>query len=118
MHGVKGNRMYELKRPADEADWTALDVPGVAIKILHTDAATGASTVLTRIGPGAIIPQHRHTKADETVYVIEGDFVEDGQSYGPGSFFAGSAGTNHGPHSSTGGCIVLTRFSAALDFVL
>jgi len=110
--------MYQLKRPADDANWTALDFPGITIKLLHTDAATGASTILTRLAPGATIPRHRHTNADETVYVIEGDFIEDAQSYGPGSFFAGSAGTDHGPHRSLGGCLVLTRFSAPLDFVL
>jgi hypothetical protein len=38
-------------------------------------------------------------------------------SHGPGSFFAGKVGVPHGPHGSVGGCIVLTTFSATLDFV-
>jgi anti-sigma factor ChrR (cupin superfamily) len=110
--------MYQLKRPAEDTNWTALDFPGVSMKPLHTEESTGATTVLTRLAPGAIIPRHRHTSADETVYVIEGDFIEDDQSFGPGSFFAGKAGTDHGPHRSTRGCVVLTRFSAPIDFVL
>ncbi len=110
--------MYELKRAADQGGWTPIDFPGVEIKVLYTDESTGATTVLTRLAPGAVIPRHRHTAADETVYVIEGDFVEDFESFGPGSFFAGKAGTDHGPHGSTNGCLVLTRFSAPLDFVL
>lgn len=109
--------MYQLKRAGDEEGWTQLDFPGVALKVLHTEA-TGASTVLTRLAPGASIPRHHHTAADETVYVVKGDFVEDGESFGPGSFFAGKAGTDHGPHHSISGCLVLTRFSASLDFVL
>jgi hypothetical protein len=50
--------------------------------------------------------------------VLEGDFVEAGMTYGPGTFFAGKAGTTHGPHHSVGGCTVLTHFSAELDFNL
>jgi anti-sigma factor ChrR (cupin superfamily) len=110
--------MYELKRAADPGGWTALDFPGVEIKLLHTEPDGGATSVLTRLLPGAVIPRHRHTAADETVYVVEGDFIEDGESFGPGSFFSGKAGTDHGPHTSKGGCVVLTRFSAPLDFVL
>jgi anti-sigma factor ChrR (cupin superfamily) len=110
--------MYQLKQLPNQAAWTPLDFPGVEIKLLHTDNASGAATVLTRLAPGATIPRHRHTHADETVYVIEGDFIEDNESFGPGSFFAGKAGTDHGPHTSKNGCLVLTRFSAPLDFVL
>jgi hypothetical protein len=69
-------------------------------------------------GPRRGHPGHLHTKANETVYVLEGDFVEDGASHGPDSFFAGQAGVPHGPHSTVGGCTVLTAFSATLDFVL
>lgn len=50
--------------------------------------------------PGSTIPAHRHSLADETVYVLEGDFIEAGVGYGLGAFFAGKAGTPHGPHSS------------------
>jgi anti-sigma factor ChrR (cupin superfamily) len=110
--------MYNIKRAADEGGWITLDFPGVNIKVLHTDESSGATTVLTRLAPGAVIPRHRHTAANETVYVIEGDFVEDNESFGPGSFFAGMAGSDHGPHGSKNGCLVLTRFSAPLDFVL
>jgi anti-sigma factor ChrR (cupin superfamily) len=110
--------MYHLKLHADSVAWSPLDFSGVSLRVLHTDPATGATTVLTRMAPGAVIPAHLHTKADETVYVLEGDFVEDGQSHGPSSFFAGKAGVPHGPHSTVGGCTVLTAFSAALDFVL
>ena len=52
--------------------------------------------VLTRIEPGASISVHWHSKADETEFVIEGDFVEDRESYGPGSYFIGKARTPHG----------------------
>jgi quercetin dioxygenase-like cupin family protein len=91
-------------------------MPGVTMKVLYRDEVSGAMTVLTRMEPGTTIPAHWHSKADEAVYVLEGDFVEDGTGYGPGSYFRGKAGTVHGPHSTIRGCTVLTHFSAELDF--
>jgi anti-sigma factor ChrR (cupin superfamily) len=117
-HGEGTLPMYQLKRVANDDGWTALDFPGVEVKVLHKDEVSGATTVLTRLAPAAIIPRHWHTVADETVYVLEGDFVEDDETYGPGSFFAGKAKTAHGPHRSKKGCVVLTQFSAAIDFIL
>jgi anti-sigma factor ChrR (cupin superfamily) len=108
--------MYQIIVRQAELDWSDLEIPGVSMKVLHKDEATGAMTVMTRMRAGATIPAHWHTKADEAVYVLEGDFVENGVSFGPGSYFAGKARTSHGPHSTVRGCVVLTRFSAEFDF--
>ncbi|HWB08699.1 MAG TPA: cupin domain-containing protein [Pirellulales bacterium] len=110
--------MYNVKIHESEVGWTPLEMAGVSMKVLHKDAATGAIAVLTRMDAGATIPAHFHTNADETVYVLAGDFVEDGVSHGPGSYFVGKAGVPHGPHKTAGGCTVLTHFSAELDFQL
>ncbi len=113
----EGGRMYGVKIHEADVAWTPLSgVTGVAMKILHRDEVTGAMAVLTRIEPGAVIPAHRHTRADETVYVLAGDFVEDGVSHPPGTYFVAHAGVPHGPHRSVGGCTVLTHFSAEVDF--
>jgi anti-sigma factor ChrR (cupin superfamily) len=108
--------MYQITVRENELPWADLGVPGVRMKVLHKDEATGAMGVLTQIEAGCSIPAHWHLKADETVFVVEGDFVENGVSYGPGSYFVGKARTTHGPHSTVRGCIVLTHFSAELDF--
>ena len=108
--------MYQITVREGELPWADLGMPGVSMKVLHKDEATGAMAVLTRIEAGASIPAHWHSKADERVYVLEGDFLEDGASYGPGSYFVGKARTTHGPHSTVRGCVVLTHFSADLDF--
>src|SRR4051812_30527873 len=116
---MKGESLVDhLKLHAKTVEWSPGDFPGVSLRVLYSDPDTGATSVLTRLAPGAVIPAHRHTKADETVYVLEGDFVEDGRSHGPGSFFAGKSGVPHGLFSTVGGCVVLTAFSATLDFVL
>lgn len=108
--------MYQTVIHRDAATETQLELSGVSVLTLHRDEASGATAVLTTLAPGAVIPRHWHAKADETVYVLTGDFIEDGISYGPGTFFAGKAGTAHGPHASKQGCTVLTHFSAELDF--
>jgi len=110
--------MYQTILDSDPIGWTSLDFPGVEMRILNQDNVTGAMSVLTRIKPGCQVPAHWHGQADETVYVLEGDFIEGGISHGPGTFFAGKAGTEHGPHRSEEGCVVLTQFSAELDFHL
>jgi anti-sigma factor ChrR (cupin superfamily) len=108
--------MYQKAIEQDKVSAVALDIPGVTIQTLHTDDISGAMIVLTHIAAGATIPQHWHTSAGETVFVLSGDFIEQGRSYGPGAFFVGKAGTSHGPHNSASGCTVLTTFSAPLDF--
>jgi quercetin dioxygenase-like cupin family protein len=71
---------------------------------------------LTTMEAGARIPAHRHSLADEFVYVVAGDFIEDGKTYGAGTAFWCKAGSIHGPHESTAGCKLITYFSAPLDF--
>jgi quercetin dioxygenase-like cupin family protein len=115
---LRENDMYGVKVNEGDIEWTPLEMPGVSMKVLYKDEATGAMAVLTRMDAGATIPAHFHTKADETVYVLAGDFVEDGESHGAGAYFVGKAGVPHGPHQTVGGCTVLTQFSAELDFQL
>jgi quercetin dioxygenase-like cupin family protein len=108
--------MYSTIVDTTKLPWAALDFPGVSMRVIHEDKKSGGMTVMTRLEPGASIPAHIHTKADETVFVISGDFIEDAVEHGPGSFFAAAAGVPHGPHRSRAGCVVLTTFSASLDF--
>ena len=51
------------------------------------------------------------------MFVLLGDFVEAGKSHGPGNVFFGLAGTTHGPHTSVNGCVILTHYSAPIDFI-
>jgi quercetin dioxygenase-like cupin family protein len=108
--------MYQKAIDRNDIEASTLEIPGVTIQVLHEDETSGGTTVLTHIAPGATIPEHWHTAADETVFVLSGDFIEQGRSYGPGAFFVGKAQTSHGPHASISGCTVLTTFSAPLDF--
>ena len=110
--------MYNVTLHADSVEWSPLGFPGSSLRVLHSDPATGAMTILIRMAPGAVIPAHSHTKADEALYVLEGDFVEAGVTSGPGTFYAAKAGVPHGPHTTVRGCTVLLGLSAELDVVL
>ena len=110
--------MYDVSLDSRTMEWVQLDFPGVSMKILHTDPGTNGMSVLTKMNAGATIPAHIHTSANETVYVLEGVFIENGVEHDAGWYFACNAGIAHGPHTTDSGCMVLTTFSSELDFVL
>ncbi len=88
---------------------------GTRAQILNMDLAYGPPTFIIRLEPGTTIPAHVHHNTAETHYVLEGDFIEDGVTYGAGSFFSHPVGMRHGPHSSQTGCAVLTVQNAPVD---
>jgi quercetin dioxygenase-like cupin family protein len=108
--------MYQHVISTDALPWLPLEFPGILMRVVHKDPRTGGMTVMTRLEPGASIPAHFHTQADETVFVLSGDFIEAGATHDVGTYFVAAAGIQHGPHESRNGCVVLTSFSAELDF--
>jgi quercetin dioxygenase-like cupin family protein len=106
--------MYDRIFVAQDEDPITPGFAGVAIRVLVGNLQN-SSTVFDNKA-GARIPAHRHSLADEFVYVIAGDFIEDGKTYGAGTAFWCKAGSIHGPHESTAGCKLITYFSAPLDF--
>lgn len=109
--------MYSKTIDIGTIDKVELGFPGVQMQMLTGDYRGDGMYVMTTMAPGSTIPAHSHSAADEFVYVVSGDFIEAGISYSQGMAFYGVAGTNHGPHTTTTGCVVLTHFSAPLDFV-
>ena len=109
-----GLPMYDSTIVSSELKAVAIEIPGVFIKVLRRDPRLGL-VVLSRMAPGATIPEHWHSDAHETAFVLQGDFIEAGVSYGPGTFFYGKAGCPHGPHTSRTGCTVLTHYSSTAD---
>ncbi len=98
-------------------DKVELGFPGVSMQLLTGDVQGNGLYAMTTMAPGSAIPAHSHSAADEFVYVVSGDFVEAGVSHGPATVFYGVAGTVHGPHTTKAGCVVLTHYSAPLDFI-
>jgi quercetin dioxygenase-like cupin family protein len=73
---------------------------GVLAQLLNIDGEKGIVTTVIHIKPGARIPAHDHNDGAEAHYVLEGDFINDGVVYGPGTFITHPKGVVHGPHES------------------
>jgi redox-sensitive bicupin YhaK (pirin superfamily) len=61
--------------------------------------------------PGAVIPAHIHEGVAEVLYVVEGDFINEGKSYEAGTSLHVKAGRAHGPHSTKAGCKLLVLWT-------
>jgi anti-sigma factor ChrR (cupin superfamily) len=53
----------------DELPWERAEFPGVEYKTLLVDKAQGLLTVLLRMAPGAVLPDHEHVRIEQT-YVL------------------------------------------------
>ena len=109
--------MYSKTMNATDVERVDVGFPGVTMQMLMGDGRALGMYVMTTMVPGATIPAHSHGVANEFVFVLLGDFVEAGTSHGPGAVFFGLAGTVHGPHTTKHGCVVLTHYSAPIDFI-
>ena len=117
--------MYETKTDTAALAWSPTGWPGVSMKMLQQVESIGGMIGMMRMEAGSSIPPHSHThaarlsspKSDQAVFVIEGDLIEEGVTYGPGSLLVAKAGTPHGPHGSSGGCVLLSTYFAKPDFV-
>jgi anti-sigma factor ChrR (cupin superfamily) len=111
--------MYQFMDNCLGCAWEAIGIDGVECKVIYENIDSGQRAVLTKLAAGAVIPRHHHTHANETVYVLDGDFIEEGCEYLTGSYFVGEARTAHGPHTTKNGCTILTQWSGGpVDFVL
>ena len=106
--------MFPISLSALKGSWRPGPYPGVELLVLHQREDTGGVTVLRKFLPGTTVPAHTHPLANETVYVVSGEWEEDGVSYGPGSFFFAPKGVRHGPHVARGEVISLTVFDGPL----
>ena len=61
--------------------------------------------------PGSVIPAHIHEGVAEVLYVVEGDFINEGKQYLTGTSLHVKAGKPHGPHSTKNGCTVLVLWT-------
>jgi anti-sigma factor ChrR (cupin superfamily) len=91
---------------ADEGEWRAGGVPGVSYKPLYLDRASGLLTMLVRMEPGTVYPQHRHAKAEQCL-ILDGDVIQEGQVYGPGDFTWARAGSLHPEFRTENGNLLL-----------
>jgi len=109
--------MFQYVALAKDKQWQPGPYAGVELMILHKNEATGGVTVLRKFHAGVTIPAHIHPQANETAYVLEGEWEESGVIYKPGTLFFAPKGEQHGPHVAHTEVISLTNFDGPLTVV-
>ena len=89
--------------------WEKTRHPGVETKALVADPQSGLLTVLTKMAPGARLPDHEHVRIEQT-YVLEGALHCDEGVCQPGDFVWRPAGSRHEAWAGPGGCLALAMF--------
>lgn len=87
------------------AEWTPSRVPGIAVKVLRNDKASGRSSALVRFDPGATFPAHDHPGGEE-VFVLEGEIRIGKHHLKAGDYLYTPPDGKHAA-SSEGGCVFL-----------
>ncbi|MGV3773877.1 MAG: cupin domain-containing protein [Verrucomicrobiales bacterium] len=106
--------MFDYTTLAKDHDWVPGPYPGVSLAILHKNETTGGVTVLRKFAAGITVPEHAHPLANESVYILSGQWEESGAVYTDGTFFHAAKGVRHGPHFALTEVISLTMFDGPL----
>ena len=106
--------MFPVTINETDLDWQAGPYRGVQLKILNRDEATGGVTVLRKFEKGTVVPAHIHPQANETAFILEGEWDESGTTYSSGTLFYAPQGEPHGPHIARTDVISLTLFDGPL----
>ncbi len=96
-------------RPAD-MPWQKTRFPGCEFKPLLVDAKSGLATLLFKMAPGAVLPDHEHVLIEQT-YVLEGSLADKdgpdaGIEVGAGEFVWRPAGSRHTAWAPKGGTFI------------
>ncbi|HTH46668.1 MAG TPA: cupin domain-containing protein [Candidatus Limnocylindria bacterium] len=106
--------MFQHVALAAEKPWQPGPYAGVELRVLHRNSATGGVTVLRKFAAGVTVPAHVHPLANETAYVLSGQWEEESVTYGPGACFFAPKGERHGPHVARTEVVSLTIFDGPL----
>ena len=97
--------------------WQPGPYAGVELMMLHKNAQTGGVTVLRKFHAGVTVPAHIHPQANESVYILSGEWEESGVTYSTGAFCFAPRGVAHGPHVAKTEVVSLTIFDGPLTVV-
>jgi anti-sigma factor ChrR (cupin superfamily) len=88
--------------------WQPTRFPGIEIKVLMEDQASGLLTALTRFAPGAALPLHEHVELEQS-WVLAGRLVDEEGAATEGNYVWRPAGSRHRAHAPDG-ALVLSFF--------
>ncbi|MCW5653032.1 cupin domain-containing protein [Hydrogenophaga sp.] len=112
------NRLAELDSryvSVGNLPWKPTPTPGIDMKILLEDKATGLLTALFRWQPGTALDLHEHVEIEQT-YVLEGSLVDDEGEVKAGDYVWRPRGNRHIARSPNG-ALVLSFFLKPNKFI-
>ena len=83
--------------------------PGIESKVLVVDPSSGMLTMLMRMAPGAVLPEHEHVLVEQT-FVIEGSLMCGEGECTAGQFVWRPAGSRHKAWGGPRGGLMVAMF--------
>ena len=98
--------MKKLMNLYDDLNWENAEeyLDGTKRKILRDDKY--GRTILLKLPKGFLMAPHSHIITEQH-FVLEGEYISQGESYPKGSYQIFSAGDDHGPFESKDGALIL-----------
>ena len=106
--------MFPYVTTVKDKTWERGPYDGVELLVLHKNETNGGVTILRKFHAGTTIPAHTHPQANESAYVLSGEWEESGAVYTAGTYFFAPKGVKHGPHRAKTEVISLTVFDGPL----
>jgi anti-sigma factor ChrR (cupin superfamily) len=86
-----------------------------SVQVLNADPALGPGLLRIVMEPGDVIARHFHAGQAETLYILEGAFIDEGTQYPAGTELNVKPNTHHGPHTTDTGVTFLAMFTGDVD---
>jgi len=83
----------------------------ITLAIRNSDYSLGPVMLHLKMQPSSMIPAHTHEGVAEVLYIVEGDFINEGRQHAAGTSLHVKAGQSHGPHTTKNGCTILVLWS-------
>jgi quercetin dioxygenase-like cupin family protein len=107
---IQGGTMFDQEILASQVIANRFPFPhegDITLAVRNADYGLGPVMLHLVMRPGSVIPAHIHEGIEEVLYVLEGDFINEGKTHTLGTSLHVKAGHTHGPHSTQTGCSLL-----------
>jgi len=87
-----------------------------SMQVLNADSAIGPAMLRIMMQPGDEIPRHYHAAQAETLYILEGELIDEGKTaYSAGTELNVKPNIHHGPHTTKTGVTFLAMYTGKVD---
>ncbi len=90
----------------DDIGWRETNVPGVRSRNLFVDRELNRVTLLLKLEPGVVFPDHEHPGVEECL-ILEGDLELAGKTLHRSDYIRIPKGGQHGVPRTRSGCVLL-----------